>query len=226
MRRFMLMALMAVAVAGCDRFPDLSIQVSANLQPDEGDCTVAADQDAIWIGGGVYDLNVQRDYIITPRIESYLVSNNLEFQAQQGNIEIDSFDITLLLPDGSKPDLGPDRPNPYNVTTNSVIPVNSSPGNVSLGAAAAVAIPSSYYDVLVDVADTTGFDSVLLDIRANGTTRGGFSQQSPPFRWPVFLCVGCLGARCEEPAQIGDGLGCYPGQDGWQYCAEIIPAAP
>ena len=36
MSRIILMAMtLAVTVAGCNRFPDLSIQVTANLQPDE-----------------------------------------------------------------------------------------------------------------------------------------------------------------------------------------------
>lgn len=226
MRRFILMALAAAAVAGCDRFPDLSIQVTANLLPAEGECTVAADQEEI-LFTGLYDLNVQRDYLITPRIESYLVDNSLEFQGQQGNIQIDSFDITLLLPDGTQPDLGPDLPNPYRVTTSAVIPVNQAPGQVSFGAAAAVGIPASYYGVLNDIVNNTSFQSVVLEIRANGETAGGFRQQSPPFNWPVELCRGCLGARCDEPAQLLDPVQECPtltGQDGWQYCAQIEPA--
>ncbi|KPK15566.1 MAG: hypothetical protein AMJ62_08615 [Myxococcales bacterium SG8_38] len=224
MRRFILVALMAVTVTGCDRFPDLSIQVVANLQPDEDNCSVSADQQEVWLAG-VYDLNVQRDYFITPRIESYLVDNALEFQGQQGNIQIDSFDITLLLPDGTKPELGADLPNPYRVTTSVVIPVNEAAGAASLGAAAAIGIPASYYDVLVDIVNTTSFRSIVLEIVANGETSGGFRQQSPPFRWPIEFCVGCLGAICEEPAELFDPLGCFPGQDGWQYCGEIVPPA-
>ena len=37
----MLAATLAVTVAGCNRFPDLSIQVTANPQPDATDCGVA-----------------------------------------------------------------------------------------------------------------------------------------------------------------------------------------
>lgn len=225
MRRFILVALMAVTVTGCDRFPDLSIQVVANLQPDETECSVAPDQQEVWLSG-LYDLNVQRDYLITPKIESYLVDNSLEFQGQQGNIQIDSFDITLLLPDGTKPELGADLPNPYRVLTSAVIPVNAAPGGVSLGAALAIGIPASYYSVLVDIVNNTSFQSIVLEIVANGETSGGFRQQSAPFRWPVEFCAGCLGAACDEPAELFDALGCFPGQDGWQYCAEIISAEP
>ncbi|HSN81547.1 MAG TPA: hypothetical protein VLS88_03125 [Polyangiales bacterium] len=231
MRRFILVALMAVTVAGCDRFPDLSIQVVANLQPDESDCSIAADQEEIWLAG-IYDLAYQnvvgpRDYVITPKIESYLVDNTLEFQGQQGNIQIDGFDITLLLPDGTKPELGADLPNPYRVTTSAVIPANEAPGGVSFGAAVAVGIPASYYSVLVDIVNTTSFQSIVLEVVANGETAGGFRQQSPPFRWPIQLCSGCLAAVCDEPAQLLDPVQECPtltGQDGWQYCAEIRPA--
>jgi hypothetical protein len=215
----------AVTVVGCDRFPDLSIQIVANLLPGD-DCDVAADQEE-QLFGGLYDLNVVRDYIITPQIESYLINNNLEFQAGQNNISINSFDITLLLPDGSKPELSDDFPNPYRTTSSLVITANESPGEVSLGAASAIGIPASYYDALVDIVNTTGFQSIVLDIRANGTTAGGFSQQSPSFRWPIEFCAGCLGVACEAPAELLDPVaGCYAGQDVWEYCDEIVVPAP
>jgi hypothetical protein len=227
MRRFILVPLILLAAAGCDRFPDLSVQITANLAPSEGDCTISADQEETVLGG-VYDLAVQRPYIINPRIESYLVSNNLEFQGATQQFEVNSFDITILLPDRTKPEFGEGFPNPYNERTTVVIPPNESPGSSSAGATSAIGIPASYYDVLVDIVDTTGFDSIVLEIRANGETAGGFSQQSPPFYWPVHFCFGCLGAICEEPAREGDPVedACYPGQDGWQYCAEIVAPAP
>jgi hypothetical protein len=227
MRRLILMPLIVVAVAGCDRFPDLSVQVTANLQPSENDCAISPDQDEALLGG-LYDLAVQRDYIINPQMQSYLVNNGLEIQADPQNIQIDSFDITILLPDQTKPEFGGDFPNPYRVTTSAVIPANQSPGQVSTGAGSAVGIPASYYPVLSDIIDTTGFNEILIEIRANGTTSGGFSQQSPPFYWPVTFCNGCLGVSCEAPAELGDPVdgACYPGQDVWEYCATIAAPAP
>ena len=228
MRRFILVALMVVTVAGCDRFPDLSIQVIANLQPSSGDCTITSDQTEVLLGG-TFDLAPSaRPYIINPQIASYLINNNLEFQASQNNMQVDSFDITILLPDHTQPDFGADLPNPYRVTTSVVIPPATSAGSSSLGAASAIGIPASYYDALVEIANTTGFESVVMEIRANGTTAGGFSQQSPAFFWPVYFCNGCLGTTCEPPLVVGDPApdSCYPGQDIWQYCAEIVATTP
>ena len=222
MSRIIFVVLMLSALAGCDRFPDLTIQVTANLAPDEGSCVIDADQDTV-LFRGLYDLNIVRDYIVTPRIESYLIDNSLETQAPQTNIQITSFDVTLKLPDGSVPTLAGGLPNPYQVTSSAVIPPSPEAGGVSNGAAAAIAIPASYHSALVSLLNQSGFTSIVLDLRANGTTSGGFSQQSPPFSWPVEFCNGCLGAVCEPPLEVGQAPegSCFPGQDQWVYCAEI-----
>jgi hypothetical protein len=220
----MLAVTLAVTVAGCNRFPDLSIQVVANLQPSD-DCTIDANQEEILFRGR-YDLNVVRDYFVTPLIESYLVSNGTEIQGESQNIQINGMEITIVLPDGSIPTLAGELPNPFTVTTSATIPANEASGGVSKGAAAAIAIPASYHSALLAIVADTGFNSIQLDIRANGTTSGGFSQQSAPFRWPVEFCQGCLGIECEEPAKLGDSDGCFPGQDSYQYCAVIVPATP
>jgi len=214
---------LAVTVAGCNRFPDLSIQVTANLSPSSDDCSVQDDQDEV-LPAGLYDLLIIRDYIITPRVESYLVSNALEFQGEQGNVQIHSYEITILLPDGSQPTLAGGLPNPYTVATSAVIPVNESGEGSSQRATFALAIPSSYHSALLAIVADTGFESIAIDIRAKGTTSGGFTQTSGPFRWPIEFCNGCLGTTCEEPAEVLDPVGCFPGQDKWQYCAVIIPA--
>lgn len=219
-RIILIAALLAVTIAGCNRFPDLTMQITANLAPDESQCTIDANQELI-LFRGFYDLEIQRNYVLTPRIESYLVDNSLDIQAVSQNIQITSFDVTLKLPDGSVPDLGA-LPNPYRVTTTSVIPPSETEGLSQVGAAAANVIPSTYYDVLVAIEQGTEFNSIVLDVRANGETSGGFSQQSPPFSWPVEFCRGCLGAICEPPLQVGDGVGCLPGQDIWTYCAVIV----
>ncbi|MBW2508463.1 MAG: hypothetical protein JRE81_07525 [Deltaproteobacteria bacterium] len=222
MSRIILMAItLAVTVAGCNRFPDLTIQVTANLAPDETNCTIEATQDTILLRG-LYDLNAPAfDYFITPRIDSYLVDNSLENQAVQTNFQVTGFDITIKLPDGSVPELSGDLPNPYMVTANAVIPPSDSSGDVSSGAAAAPAIPQSYRTAIVDLLNSSGFNSIVIDVRANGETSGGFSQQSPPFSWPIDFCEGCLGGLCEQGSE-GEGTGCFPGQDIWPYCAVIV----
>lgn len=218
----MLAVTLAVTVAGCNRFPDLSLQIESNLAPDETDCSVTDDQDTVLPAGRLDLAFGPRDYIITPRVESYIVTNALEFQAEQGNIQVTSFEITILLPDGTKPVLAGDLPNPYQVATSAVLPPSEEGGDVSQSAAFALAIPSSYYDALLGIVADTGFQSISIDIRANGTTAGGFSQQSPPFRWPIEFCNGCLGTVCVEPAEVLDAVGCFPGQDLWAYCAVIV----
>jgi len=216
--------MLAVTVAGCNRFPDLSIQVVANLQPSD-ECTIDANQEEI-LFRGLYDLNIVRDYFVTPLIESYLVTNGIEIQGESQNIQVNTMEITIVLPDGSIPTLAGELPNPFTVTTSATIPANEASGGVSQGAAAAIGIPASYHSALLAIVAETGFQSIVLDIRANGITSGGFHQQSAPFRWPVEFCTGCLGITCEEPAQVGDSDGCFPGQDNWDYCAVIVPPTP
>ena len=232
MSRFILaviVLMLVVTVAGCNRFPDLSIQVTANLEPG---CSVTPEQEE-FLSLGLIDLNYLSGYFVAPLIESYIISNALEFQAEQGNIQIDSLSITILLPDGTQPLLAGDLPNPYNVAASLVIPANESQG-VTKGATFVVAIPLSYRDALLAIIADTGFEEIFIDIRANGTTAGGFSQTSPPFRWPIVFCEGCLGVTCEAPEngpppQLGDPADedqCFPGQDVWRYCAAVVAPPP
>ncbi|MGB3051996.1 MAG: hypothetical protein WBB42_13420 [Polyangiales bacterium] len=214
MSRIILMAMvLAVTVAGCNRFPDNGLQISANLLPDDS-CFVAPDQEERLLRG-FWDTSFRNaggasDYIIALQLQSYLLSNALEFQADQANIQVDNYDITLLLADGSKPDLG-GLINPYRVTTSAIIFSTEPEGDPIPGVGAATGIPASYQDAIVAL----GVDEILLSIRAGGTTRGGFSQRSAAFLWPVSLCEGCLNNCASE--DLADS--CLPGQDVWPYCA-------
>lgn len=215
MRRIILMAMvLAVTVAGCNRFPDNGLQISANLLPDDS-CFVDPAQEERLLAG-VWDTSFRNPgdgsavgYTIALQLQSYLVSNALEFQGEQANIQVDNYDITILLPDGSTPDLG-GLTNPYRVRTSAVIPPAEEPGGDPVPAVgAATGIPADYQDALVAL----GVSEILLSIRAGGTTRGGFSQRSAPFLWPVTLCQGCLNNCAAEDVNF-----CLPGQDVWAYC--------
>jgi hypothetical protein len=226
MSRIILVAMMlAVTVAGCNRFPDNSIQIAANLPPDDS-CVVTADQDTRLLRG-LYDIGYRNgsgqpaDYVIAPLLKSYLASNALEFQAEQSNIQVTNFDITLLLPDGTKPVLPEGLINPYRVDTSAVIPGNELGGGSSEEVAAATGIPSSYQAAMLAAVVEAGFTSVLLSVRAVGTTFGGFTQTSAPFRWPVDLCDGCLESCTATEDELDDS--CLPGQDIWPYCTAVIP---
>ena len=223
MSRIILMAIMlAVTVAGCNRFPDLTIQVTANLLPDATDCSITAEQEAILLRG-LYDFSAPPfDYFLTPRIESYLFDNSLETQAPQTNFQVTGFNVTIKLPDGSIPEFASGLPNPYFVTSSAVIPPSTELGGVSSGAAAAPVIPVAYRAALESLRGTSGFDSIVIDVRATGSTSGGFTQTSPPFSWPIDFCDLCLAAICAAP----DEAGCFPGQDGWNYCVSIEPPTP
>jgi len=215
MRRIILMAMvLAVTVAGCNRFPDNGLQISANLLPDDS-CFVDPTQEERLLGG-LWDTSYRRptdgepaEYTIALQLQSYLVSNALEFQGEQGTIQVDNYDITILLPDGSTPDLG-GLTNPYRVRTSAVIPPAEEAGADPVPAVgAATGIPADYQDALVAL----GVSEILLSIRAGGTTFGGFSQRSAAFLWPVRLCQGCLDLCGAEDVNF-----CLPGQDVWAYC--------
>ena len=220
MSRFIFVAMMlAVTVAGCNRFPDNGLQIAANIPPDQGDCGFSADAEGR-LARGLYDLAYPRDYVIAPLLQSYLVSNALEFQGEQNNLQVDNYDITILLPDDTVPVLPGGLPNPYRVDTSAVLPATTG-ANISQAVGVALGIPASYKDALRAIEAETGFSSIILSIRAGGTTFGGFSQRSAPFRWPVNFCEGCLGAVCETADELEDS--CLKGQDNWPYCAVVIP---
>jgi hypothetical protein len=237
MGRIIFMALMlAVTAIGCNRFPDLTIQIvdvlAAEGQPGQQAqaCGYQADQELVLLRG-LWDLTYPPGssetvaYGMVPRIESYIFDNSLETQAPAGNISINSYDVTIKLPDGTVPELSGGLPNPYRVTTSAVIPSSQVAGEVSRGIAGAPMIPGNYASAMVDIVNNTGFRSIVLELEANGETAGGFSQQSPSFSWPVELCFGCLGLRCtDEDDQVGDPIGCTPGNDATGgYCAEVVP---
>ena len=236
MSRIILMAILAAAtVAGCNRFPDLTVQVTANLAPDSN-CAIQEDQEGV-VSRGVLDLGYNiflsqeftpprrtvYGYVMNPALESYLIDNSLDIQAVSQNFQVTTFDVTIKLPDNTIPALSGGLPNPYRVPAASpFIEPNIDESGSSRSFAFIEAIPFSYLNALIDIASTSPFSTIVLDVRANGTTSGGFSQQSPPYSWPVDLCFGCLATTCEPPAMRGDGIGCYPGQDGFGYCEEIV----
>jgi len=219
MSRFILVAMVVVVtVAGCNRFPDNGLQIVANLPPNDS-CIFTAEQELRLLRGS-YDISYRNalsgepsDYIIAPLVQSYLVSNALEFQAEQNNLQVDNFDITILMPDGSLPTLPEELVNPYRVDSSAVLESTEGSGP-SEDVAAALGIPASYQSALA------GIPSVILSIRAGGTTFGGFSQRSAPFRWPVDLCEGCLTLPVCTTEQYLEQ--CLPGQDGSPGCASIV----
>ena len=216
MSRFILVAMMcSMTVAGCDRFPDNGLQIAAMLPPDSS-CTFSSSQTTRLLGG-LYDVGVGGSYVIAALVQSYLISNALEFQADQNNLQVDNLEITIVLPDGSLPALP--GPNPYTVTTSAVLPANAAIGSFSEEVAAAVGIPEAYGPALA------GLTQVVLEIRAGGTTFGGFSQRSAPFRFPVTICSGCLVKATCTTAEAEEQ--CFPGQDTFFACAAIVdPTAP
>ncbi|MGB8331758.1 MAG: hypothetical protein WCE62_16640 [Polyangiales bacterium] len=222
MSRFILVATtLAVTVAGCDRFPDNGLQIAAMLPPNDS-CVFVADADLRLLAGR-YDVAVPEDYdyIIAPLLQSYLITNALEFQGEQANLQVTNFQITLLLQDGTKLDL---PENPYRVSTSAVIPANQTRGAVSQAVAAGIGIPASYKDALAAITPAGGSTTILLDVRAIGTTYGGFTQRSPTFTWPVELCDGCSRTIAVCTSEEAEAI-CLPGQDGNPYCESVVPAA-
>ena len=111
MGRIILMALMlAVTVAGCNRFPDLTIQIVDVLAADDDPtaCTFEEEQEQV-LFRGVWDLavvapdgtDVATSYDMVTRVESYIIDNSLVTQAPQGNMNIRTFNVLIKLPDGS-----------------------------------------------------------------------------------------------------------------------------
>jgi hypothetical protein len=236
MGRIIFMALVFTAtVAGCNRFPDLTIQIvdvlAAEGQPGQQAqaCGYEADQELVLLRG-LWDLAYPPGsgetvaYSMVPRIESYIFDNSIATQAPQGNISINTYNVTIKLPDGTVPELSGGLPNPYQVTTSGVIPPSQVFGEVSRGIAGAPMIPGNYASAMVDIINNTGFESIVLELKANGLTAGGFFQQSPSFNWPVELCFGCLGFRCtDEDDVVGQPIGCTPGNDATgAYCGEVV----
>jgi hypothetical protein len=222
MSRFIFVVMtLVVTVAGCNRFPDKGLQIAAMLPPDEN-CLLSADQE-VRLLRGTYDIAYRDprtgqgvDYLIAPLLQSYLISSALEFQGEQSNLQVQNFDITIVLPDGVVPTLPGDLVNPYRVSTSAVLAANEPGGDASQEIAAATGIPADYQDALLQLVAETGFTSIRLDIIAVGTTIGGFTQRSPAFSWPIDICEGCL-ESCAALAD--DATSCLPGQDVWPYCS-------
>jgi len=146
--------MLAVTVAGCNRFPDNGLQIAANLPPD-GSCLFSADQD-LRLLRGLYDITYPRDYVIAPLLQSYLISNALEFQGEQNNLQVDNYEITILLPDDSVPVLPGGLPNPYTVDTSAVLAAITAGGTSSEEVGVATGIPASYKDALRAINAETG----------------------------------------------------------------------
>lgn len=219
MSRFILVAMTwAVTVAGCNRFPDNGLQIQAMLPPDSS-CQFTASSSNRLLSGR-YDLTVpaENDYIIAPLLVSYLFDNGLQFQAQPANLQVTNFEITLAFPDGTVLSFAEPLVNPYQVTTSLLLTASQARGGSSQGVAVGVGIPSSYKDALRAVMAESS--TILMNVRAIGTTYGGFTQKSAAFSWPILLCEGCDTQDVCTPDQAD--ASCLPGQDVWPYCTTIV----
>ena len=164
-------------------------------------------------------------YVITPRLENYLISRATDIQAEMNNLQVTGYEITLTLPNDEPLDLG-DLPNPYSVNDSAVLPA-AEEDSFSIGATFTVAVPSDYRQPVTAAVFGAGFNSFLIVARATGTTMGGFTQKSGPFYWPVSICDNNCLDLCPTQA-AGDALtdeqlgalrdACTPGQDGEPYC--------
>lgn len=234
MHRFIIVALVAVLAASCDRFPDNGLQIGGML-PFDDDCAVDPGTD-LRRSGGVWDVGVMVDgvalstnYLVTPLLENYIVSRATDIQAQQNNLQVTNLEILLQTPDGLDLVLPAGLPNPYTTTASSSLPV-AEDGSFTSGSTISIAVPADYEVPVRNAVDAAGFTQLIIVIRAIGTTMGGFTQKSAAFFWPVTLCEGCLDI-CAAGVELTDAqvteldASCSPGQDTFVYCSDtsLIP---
>lgn len=238
MHRFIIVALAVLAVTSCDRFPHNGLQVGGML-PLEENCSLDPSTDrrqtlGLWdVATPSGDLPRMARFVVSPLLESYLISRSTDIQAEQNNLQITNMEITLQTPDGVNLVLPETLPNPYRVAASANLAV-APDGSFSTAATFSIAIPASYRQDVADAVFGAGFTEMLVVIEAIGTTMGGFTQKSGPFFWPVNLCVGCLDL-CPTAADANDlneaelealGGSCLPGQDVYPYCQFEIPDEP
>lgn len=234
MHRFIIVALAVLAVVSCDRFPDNGLQIGGML-PLSDDCSADPGSDER-LALGVWDVQApfgdnQRiaQYVVSLLLENYIISRATDIQAEQNNLQVTNLEITLQTPDGANLVLPEGFPNPYSVTASANLPA-ADDGSFTTAAAITVAVPSTYRQPVADAVFGAGFDQLIINIRAIGTTMGGFTQKSGSFSWPVTLCSGCLdlcptqGAAnaLTELALAALLSACLPGQDGHAYC-QFVP---
>jgi len=237
MHRFIIVALAVLTVASCNRFPDNGLQI-AGMLPLEGDCTLDSGTD-VRQTLGVWDIQAPfgdfpriAQFGVSPLLENYIISRSTEIQAEQNNLTVTSLEITLQTPDGANLVLPDGLPNPYSVTASASLPV-AVDDSFSSAAAFTIGIPPSYTQAVADAVFAAGFDQVIINIRAVGTTMGGFTQKSGSFPWPVTLCDGCFDLcptqqdanNLTELALAALLASCLPGQDGYRYC-QFEPELP
>jgi hypothetical protein len=237
MDRFIIVALVVLTVASCNRFPDNGLQI-AGMLPVEDTCVLDPSTDVrqtlgIWDVQAPFGTDPRiAQFGVTPLLENYIISRSIDIQAEQNNLQVTSLEITLQTPDGLNLVLPEALPNPYSVTASVSLPV-AEDGSFSSGAAFTIGVPPSYRQAVADAVFGAGFDQLIIRMRAKGTTMGGFTQTSGPFFWPVTLCDGCFdicptqqAANALTELQIAALLSaCLPGQDGYVYC-QFVPELP
>lgn len=223
MYRFIIVSLLVFTVVGCDRFPHNGLQIGGML-PLEPDCVIDPGTD-LRRSSGLWDYKVITDYGVAPLLESYIISRATDIQAEQNNLQVTNLEILLQTPDGVDLVLPEGFPNPYSVTANAVLPV-AVDDSFSAGTTRSTGIPDTYELQVVAAVQAAGFEQVIIVMHAIGTTRGGFTQKSGPFFFPVRLCFGCLdlcpteaaGEALTEADQERLDASCQPGQDIYPYC--------
>lgn len=100
-------------------------------------------------------------------------------------------------------------------------------GEPGFGIASVVLLDDATVDSLAAQLKTSGgIQTLLTEVRVMGTSLGGVEVETPPFRFPIDVCFGCLvsfppsaddptidGPDCRAPAEAATNPVCRVGQD-------------
>jgi hypothetical protein len=149
-------------------------------------------------------------YAVALRLGNQLLNNGnriYPLMADPNRIVLNHFEVTLM--NTSEAPLAIGASNPY------LVPADGSIGSTqsmdpTFGIGYATIIPDAYGQLLAGQSPGT----ILVRVRAIGTTVGGATLTSNPLTFPVTLCTGCLfQAACDAMGNPVTAPSCAPGQD-------------
>lgn len=143
-------------------------------------------------------------YVIGMRVNSQLRANfDMELGRAEPNVlQVTQAEVTLMsqreeiigFGDSAMP-----LPNPFLVNTNLSIPPTDT-DEPSLGSAIVEVIPVSYAGWL---GDWVG-EQILVEVKLYGRTLGDVEVEFSPYRYPVFICNGCMTTCGERPVDTSE----------------------
>jgi len=173
---------LALALPGCvDDYG--SFYITKARAADPGCVTPQPATGGIFLPKGLLDVSQKRGYLMFPQVENHMASTSGTAGVELNRVAMREYRVAIDL--GEVPGSYPEHLTKYTELTSGTLEPN---GQV---VSWLNAVPDGLAAALATVIPAAVRPTIVAEVRAFGV-RSGSDVETPPFRFPIELCNGCL----------------------------------